>query len=395
MTTRPGKRVSTKPIDAPQHLVGRVLDGRYRLEEVLNVGGMGIIFDAHQISSNRRVAVKVLRPTLAGDLDLHTRFQQEIDTLSRLNHPHIVALYDCGQDAAGLHYLVMEFVDGRTMREILHGCELTLADIVRVFAQVCDALVEAHARGIIHRDLKFDNIMVRRFEDGRPHVTILDFGVAKMLTRNDSITRTGEVPGTPGIIAPELVDSAPPSPQSDFYSLGILLYTALAGSPPFKADNEFELMRAHKLQDLPRLEDSVAGRVPEALIDVVYELTQKDPKLRPRTAGAVRDRLDRIATSIASRSPDASRYIPPRSEGVLRPLEEEPSSARAVSDRSEQFLAANHPAAEGEEREEAKAPEMLLAPTSVVGLLIAVLIVLVLVLLYLTYVVVVLKTPVQ
>lgn len=386
MTTRPGKRVSTKPIDAPQQLLGRVLDGRYRLEEVLNVGGMGIIFSAHQLATGRRVAVKVLRPTLSSDIDLNTRFQQEIETLTRLSHPHIVALHDCGQDVAGLHYLVMTFVEGRTLREMLHACELTLPEILAVFAQVCDALVEAHARGIIHRDLKFENVMVRRFDDGRPHVTILDFGVAKLLTRNDSVTRTGEVPGTPGIIAPELVDAVSPSPQSDLYSLGVLMFTALAGRAPFEADNEFELMRAHQNHDLPKLEDLIGESVPEEVLDVVYELTQKDPKLRPRSASSVRDRLERIATKLRRADPDVSRYIPPRGESFA------PSAnAGDLAGRSAQFLEKHSPGPEVEEVEEPN--ELLLAPTSVVGLLIAVLIVLVLVLLYVVYVVVILKRP--
>ena len=390
MTTRPGKRTSTKPIDAPQHLVGRVLDGRYRLDDTVNVGGMGIIFRATQLASGRDVAVKVLRPTLSSDIDLNTRFQQEIETLSALNHPHIVTLHDCGQDATGLHYLVMELVDGRTLREMLLACELTLPEIGVVFAQVCDALVEAHARGVIHRDLKFENLMVRRFDDGRPHVTILDFGVAKMLTRNDSVTRTGEVPGTPGIIAPELVDSAAPSPQSDLYSLGILMFTALAGSEPFEADNEFELMRAHQNQDLPRLDRALADGVPEEMADVVYELTQKDPKLRPRSAAAVRDRLENISNNLRARHPDISRYIPPRGEIEPAPLAPPPSlsSSSGADDPEPPSLAAASRTATV-----AAAPEreMLLAPTSVVGLLIAFLILVVLILLYVIYTTMVLK----
>lgn len=388
MTTRPGKRVSTQPIDAPDTLVGRVLDGRYRLAEVLNVGGMGIIFRAVQLQTDRQVAVKVLRPTLSNDVDLHVRFRHEIETLSRLHHPHIVSLYDCGQDASGLHYLVMEFVPGTTLREMLRGCELTLPEILTVFAQACDALVEAHACGVIHRDLKFENIMIRRFDDGRVHSTILDFGVAKLLTRNESVTRTGEVPGTPGIIAPELIDNAPPSPQADMYSLGILLFTALSGAPPFKGSNEFELMRAHKTGELPRLEEIVGDRVPEEVIDVVYELTQKDPKLRPRSASAVRRRLEYITHNLKRRHPDMARYVPPRGERVP-PLH---AGDGRGGDRSQDFLASGDTAeSAADERGAGKALEPLLVPTSVVGLLIAVLIVLVLILIYLVYYTIVLE----
>jgi serine/threonine-protein kinase len=381
MTTRPGKRVSTRPIDAPEQLVGRVLDGRYRLEEVISVGGMGIIFRAHQMATERTVAVKVLRPTLASDVDLHTRFRHEIETLSRLSHPNIVTLHDCGQDAAGLHYLVMEHVPGGTLRDMLQATDLTLPEILEVFRQTCGALVEAHARGVIHRDLKFDNLMVRRFDDGRLHVTILDFGVAKLLTRNESITRAGEVPGTPGIIAPELVDNAAPSPQSDLYSLGIVMFTALSGTTPFKAENEFELMRAHQNEALPRLEDLIGDRVPQPVIDLVYELTQKDPKLRPGSASSVHDRLDRLARQIEKRMRDIPRYIPPRREAI-KPFDDE--EERRIADRSVEFLSGDLDEDDARQNNE-RPPDPLLVPSSVVGLLIAILIVLVLILIYLIY----------
>lgn len=383
MTTRPGKKITTRPIDAPDSLVGRVLDGRYRLESVIEMGGMGIIFEAHQLPTARRVAVKVLRPTLSNDVDLHTRFRHEIETLSRLSHPNIVRLYDCGQDAAGLHYMVMELVQGRTFRERLRECELTLPEIVEVFAQTADALVEAHAQGIIHRDLKFDNIMVRRFEDARLHVSILDFGVAKLLTRDESVTRSGEVPGTPGIIAPELADGVSASPQSDLYSLGILLFTALTGRMPFEGENEFELMRAHQTQDLPRLETLLGNRVPEALRETVYELTHKNPRLRPRTASAVRDRLETIAADIRRQHRDIPRYRPPSQEALGAPEDKSDPPHDEPALRTMEFLAGN--TADDVAPESARPADPVLVPVSVVGLLIGILIVLVLGIIYFVY----------
>ena len=354
-----------------------------RAREVIEMGGMGIIFDAYQLPTARRVAVKVLRPTLSNDIDLHTRFAHEIETLSRLSHPNIVRLYDCGQDAAGLHYMVMELVQGRTFRERLRECELTLPEIVEVFAQTADALVEAHTRGIIHRDLKFDNIMVRRFEDARLHVSILDFGVAKLLTRDESITRSGEVPGTPGIIAPELADGVSASPQSDLYSLGILLFTALTGRTPFAGDNEFELMRAHQTEDLPRLESILGNRVPEALRETVYELTHKNPRLRPRSASAVRDRLETIAADIRREHRDIPRYRPPSQEALGAPKRESDPQNGAPAVRSMEFLAGN--TTDGAGAEGARSNYPVLVPVSVVGLLIGILIVLVLGIIYFVY----------
>ncbi len=298
MTTRPQAntpRRGTKPLDAPQTLVGRVLDGRFRLAEVLSRGGMGIVFEATQLSVKRKIAVKILRPTLSNEADLVQRFSQEIEVVASLSHPNIVSLIDAGRDAGGLTYLAMEFVEGKTFREALKRGELSLPEILEVLIQTCDALMEAHACGIIHRDLKFDNIMLSRHQDAHLHIKILDFGVAKLLSKNLELTRSGQVPGTPGIIAPELIDEQPPTPKSDLYSLGVLLYTALAGEAPFTAGNDLELMRAHKFDEVPRIEEMVSPTVPRELLDLTYALLEKAPQRRPEHAREVRDRLEVIA----------------------------------------------------------------------------------------------------
>ncbi|QDG50983.1 serine/threonine protein kinase [Persicimonas caeni] len=298
MTTRPQakkKRHGTQPLDAPQSLVGRVLDGRYRLVEVLSRGGMGIVFEAVQLSVNRKIAVKILRPTLSNETDLVQRFSQEIEVVASLRHPHVVSLIDAGRDAGGLTYLAMEYVEGQTFRQALKTGELSLPEILDVLIQTCDALMEAHDAGIIHRDLKFDNIMLSRHKDERLHIKILDFGVAKLLSRDLNLTRSGQVPGTPGIIAPELIDERPPTPRSDLYSLGVLLYTALCGEAPFTADNDLELMRAHKFEEVPRLEERINVPVPPELLDLTYTLLEKLPQHRPESAQQVRDRLEVIS----------------------------------------------------------------------------------------------------
>lgn len=297
MATRPNankKRRGTQPLDAPQALVGRVLDGRFRLVEVLTRGGMGIVFEAVQLSVNRKIAVKILRPTLSNETDLVQRFSQEIEVVASLSHPNIVSLIDAGRDAGGLTYLAMEYVHGKTFRQALKRAELSLPEILEVLIQTCDALMEAHDAGIIHRDLKFDNIMLTRHKDERLHIKILDFGVAKLLSRNLNLTRSGQVPGTPGIIAPELIDERPPTPRSDLYSLGVLLYTALCGDAPFNADNDLELMRAHKFEEVPPIHERINVSVPPELIDLTYSLLEKNPEHRPESAQQVRDRLEAL-----------------------------------------------------------------------------------------------------
>lgn len=324
MTTHPGTatqhdRTSTQPIDVPNQLVGYLLDDRYRLDEVLNAGGMGMIFRATQLTVGRTVAVKILKPILSTDPSLVERFQLEVELVASVNHPNVVQLIDCGQDASGLSYLVMEFVDGQTLRQTLRAGQLRLWEILYVFSQVCAALIETHGLEIVHRDLKFDNIMVSRLRDGRIHVKLLDFGVAKLLSGNQNLTMGGHVTGTPGIVAPELVDGKVPSGQSDLYSLGVLLFTALAGQAPFHADNDLALMRAHKLEPLPNIRPLVGHNVPEEVLDLTAELLEKEPSRRPPNAEAVRQRLDTIAHRLRESTPDATSYLPPQLEGLQEP----------------------------------------------------------------------------
>lgn len=371
MSTPPGFSPQVRANDPPEALVGRILDGRYRLERVLSSGGMGIVFLATQVTVQRQVAIKIIKPALARHQDLVQRFMHEIEISGRLTHPHIVTLFDTGRDLTGLNYIAMEYVDGETFRDALANARLSLMEILHVFVQVCDALIEAHDLGIIHRDLKFENIMLARHRDGRIHTKVLDFGVAKQLFHDKSITRMGEVPGTPGIIAPELLDQVDPSAQSDLYSLGVLLFTALTGRPPFEGDTDFEVMRAHKMDDVPDLYGLVGDRVPEEIIELAYELMQKDPKARPKASTDVRDRLERIIRRLERQMQDHPRYVPP--VGV-QPLHI-PRTEGTQLNRSAEFMA----------RQTTLEPESAMAPTSVVAVLIVAVIVLAVVNIYLVY----------
>ncbi len=366
-------RPSTRPTDAPEHLLGRTLEGRFQLNEVLSEGGMGIVYRATQLSVNRPVAVKVIRPTLARDPDLMQRFLHETQVVAKLQHPNIVNLIESGRDMNGLVYIAMEFVEGKTFREALEELKLSLLEILHVFVQVCDALIEAHYHGIIHRDLKFENVLICQHRDGRVLVKVVDFGVAKQLTHDGGVTRAGEVPGTPGVIAPELVTLGAPSAQSDLYSLGVMLFTALTGRPPFDGQNDFEVMQAHLLEDLPNLYTLVGDRVPEVVIELAAELMEKEPDMRPPDAKTVRDRLELIIRRLERQMMDHPRYIPPPQEG-LRPLHPPIENAAA---RSGEFLGRT------EENQGPVAPAV--APLSVVGVLLAVVIVLSLAVIYLLF----------
>ncbi len=314
-STRPGGE-ETEPFDAPESLVGRMLDGRYRLQETISLGGMGIVFRAEQLSTGRTVAVKVLKPTRADDPDLVRRFEREAQVLERISHPYVVSLVDAGQDAGGLHYVAMEYVDGSTFERVLEQGDLSLIEIVEVFAKTTSALAEAHAMDVIHRDLKLANIMVSGQADGHIRVTVLDFGIAKPVAEDSDmeLTRKGQVPGTPGIVAPELIDEDPPTARSDLYSLGVLLFTALAGDPPFEGANDLELMRAHKHEQLPDLAELVPEYVPESLVELTEELLAKEPGGRPTDAWQVRRRLDAILRQLWELPIEGHTYVPADSE---------------------------------------------------------------------------------
>ena len=388
MTTRPNQpassgRSSTQPIDTPELLVGRTLGGRYRLDKVLNAGGMGIIFAATQLSVGRKVAVKLLKPTLSRDPSLVERFQLEVEVVAQIAHPNVVGLIDSGQDPTGLTFLVMEFVEGKTLRQSLRAGDLKLWEILEVFSQVCNGLIETHGQQIIHRDLKFDNIMVQRMRDGEIQVTLLDFGVAKLLSHDSNLTEGGQVAGTPGIVAPELVDGKDPTPRSDLYSLGVLLFTTLAGQTPFKGNNDLELMRAHKVEPVPNLKRLVGKQVPEEVIDLAGELMLKEPDKRPQTAKKVKRRLAKMARRLRQRFPDATGYMPPQTGGLEKEQQELDESqelaqfkamaARRKSDRSDRGWIG------------VLFPRPIVAPMTVVALLSMILMILCVVLFYLVY----------
>ena len=366
-------------MDAPRHLVGRVLDGRYRLDALLNAGGMGIVFEATQLTVGRKVAVKVLKPTLSTDPSLVERFHLEVELVAGISHPNVVHLIDSGRDGGGVTYLVMEFVEGKTLRQSLRAGDLRLWEILYVFSQVCAALIEAHGQQIIHRDLKFDNIMVSRMRDGRIHVKLLDFGVAKLLSRDVNLTMGGQVTGTPGIIAPELVDGEGPSAQSDLYSLGVLLFTALTGRAPFSGENDLALMQAHKTEPLPNMQRLLGGRVPEEVIDLAGELLSKEPENRPNSAEAVRRRLDVMAHRLRERNPDATAYHPPQTTG----LEEVEESSLKNTDVEHFF--SEEPLSERPGLLGVIFPRPVVAPMTVVTSLALILMLLIMVLIYLIY----------
>ncbi|MEU2610016.1 serine/threonine-protein kinase [Micromonospora sp. NPDC007271] len=255
---------------------GVVLSGRYRLDDRVATGGMGDVWRATDLVLGRQVAVKVLLPALVSDPDFIARFRAEARIMASLRHPGVVQVFDCGEDdlpdGSRADYLVMEFVEGEPLsRRIEAAGQLDVAETMSVVAQVAQALHAAHARGIVHRDVKPSNLLVQ--ENGS--VVLVDFGVARS-TNVTSITSTNAVPGTALYMAPEQAAGRPVSGATDVYALGAVAYCCLTGSPPFTGDNPLQVAVRHLDDEPPEL----PAAIPQPVRDLVARALAKDPAER-------------------------------------------------------------------------------------------------------------------
>ena len=268
-----------------------LLAGRYRLDEQIAVGGTGQVWRAADTVLGRAVAVKLLRPEYAGHAETLARFRGEARHAAQLAHPGIVRVYDYGlAGPEGAPFLVMELVDGPSLAAVMARGPLAPSWVLDMIAQVAAALAAAHAAGLVHRDIKPGNLLVA--PDGT--VKITDFGIAHA-AGSAPLTRTGTLPGTPGYLAPERALGGPASPASDLYSLGVVGWECLAGTPPFTG-TPLEIASAHAHQDLPPPPAAVPARV----AGLVAELTAKDQAARPPSAAAVAARAWKLRGTVTA-----------------------------------------------------------------------------------------------
>jgi serine/threonine-protein kinase len=266
---------------------GRVLGGRYRLVSPIARGGMATVWVADDPVLSRRVAVKILRDDLAADEGTRLRFRNEAIAAARLSHPNIVSTYDTGDDD-GVAYIVMELIEGPTLRHLIdQQGGLPVGDVIRIGKQVADALAAAHRAGLVHRDVKPANVLV----PASGPVKVTDFGIAKAAGADD-LTRTGTVMGTARYLAPEQVNGRPTDPRTDVYALGLLMYEALCGHPPFGGDTEIATAMARLTSSAPAVR-AERPEVSKALDDVIHRCLARQPSARFGSAAAVRDALDR------------------------------------------------------------------------------------------------------
>ena len=304
------------PAQAPD-LVGREVAGRYRVLAKLGEGGMGAVYRGEQLSLKRKVAIKVLRPELSRDPGLVRRFNAEAELAARLSHPNTVNIYDFGQDADGALFIAMEFLEGRSLRDVMtHEGPLPPARAVVVAQQIAASLADAHAHGIVHRDLKPDNVMLTERGKDRDVVRVLDFGIAKL--RDDdrqtvnAMTRAGDLIGTPQYMAPEQIRGEQVDGRTDVYALGAMLYEMVTGRLPFEGPTVMAILSRH-LTDTP--EPPMARRpdlgLPPALDHLIMAALAKDPAHRQPTMERLGEDLAALAVQLgAARSAAMPASVP-------------------------------------------------------------------------------------
>ena len=313
-------------------LIGQTLAGKYRVDARLSVGGMGTVYRGTHVLMDKTVAIKVLRPSLAADEKIVARFSREARAASRISHPNAISFTDFGEDENGVVFLVMEYLSGRTLKQVVRdGGPMSLARTVAIMNQVGDALQVAHEQNVVHRDLKSDNIMLLSTAGG-DHAKVLDFGIAKI---NEP---EGEV--DPGLTAPNLVIGTPQymSPEqcsqdseidarSDIYSFGVILYEMLVGHVPFSGESPTMVMMKHLQEPVPSILDERSD-VPSAVGRVVARAMAKLPGNRYQSvnelledltiaAGMTVLRLDSATPpAVVPDEPDEITVVRPRVERV-------------------------------------------------------------------------------
>jgi serine/threonine protein kinase len=288
--------------DGKDPYIGTTFDHRYKIEELLGEGGMGFVYRARHKVIGKKVAIKVLRADLARDKEITDRFQQEARAASSIGNPHIIDISDFGDLPDGSTYFVMEFLDGRSLANLIDSkVPLTVERICHITAQIADGLAGAHSSGIVHRDLKPDNIYLVTRGSDKDFIKILDFGIAKVTgDATTKLTKAGAVFGTPHYMSPEQAAGAPIDHRTDIYSLGVIMYEMTSGQLPFNADNFMGILTQHMykapvpIRALVPVPDCPVAECPPTLEAVILKCMSKKPEQRYQSMEELREDLEKV-----------------------------------------------------------------------------------------------------
>ncbi|MBL8151952.1 MAG: serine/threonine protein kinase, partial [Blastocatellia bacterium] len=284
------------PTDGQKHttdaLIGTVVDGKYRLEKLIGRGGMGSVYIASHTNFNKQVAVKILsQNVLEINPGAYERFRREAEACALFKHPNAVQVTDFGQTEDEIVYIVMEYIEGHSLRRILEKeKKLTSQRAVEISRQICAAISAAHRAGVIHRDLKPDNIMIEMV-DGHEMARVLDFGIAKLKDHSHKLTETGGLLGTPHYMSPEQCIGAVVDQRADIYSLGIMLYEMLSGEVPFQGSVAPAIFIQHVTKQAESLA-TICPELPDDLVKVVMRAIGKNPDERQQSAAELAEHLE-------------------------------------------------------------------------------------------------------
>lgn len=300
----------------------QLLNNRYRLEQPLGSGGMAVVYRAYDLMLERTVAIKVLRENFTRDATFRERFRQEARAAANLSHPNIVTIHDFGVDE-NLLFIVMEYVPGKDLKTVLkQRGRFPVNEVISLMIQACAGVGYAHRAGLVHCDIKPQNMLVT--PDLR--LKVVDFGIARALASIPSDERSEMVWGSPQYFSPEQGSGLAPSPASDVYSLGVMMYEMLTGQLPFNAPTPAELARLHR-ETMPKAPRELNPAIPPALEQIVLKVLSKEPSGRYRTA----DQLGRVLitynrqagytpANIPQAAPSSTSTLPPPTPPTSSPL---------------------------------------------------------------------------
>jgi serine/threonine protein kinase/tetratricopeptide (TPR) repeat protein len=292
----------TETMEAPKRELtrGATFAGRYEIIEELGKGGMGRVYRVEDTKLNQEIALKLIKPEIAADKKTIERFRNELKTARMIAHKNVCRMFDLGE-TDGAHFITMEYIAGEDLKSFIHRSgQMAVGTALRIAQQICEGLSEAHKLGVVHRDLKSNNIMI----DKEGNVRIMDFGIARSL-EGKGITGAGVLIGTPEYMSPEQVEGKEVDQQSDIYSLGIILYEMLTGRVPFEGDTPFTVGVKHK-SEKPQEPRELNTQIPEGLNRVILRCLEKEKERRYQSAGELRSELSRIEEGI----PTTERIVP-------------------------------------------------------------------------------------